>query len=156
MLRGWNGNQKTQTSRALNLLIFSVGGRRLAVRTDELAGVKKWTGISISGETRSISSVNHPDQAAPVVFDLAELLHVSVRGSSPMCVMAKHPRGILAICVDEEMPVLHSLDAAAVQPYRGEESPLVGTFESEHGRIPILSIVKLEIQAKPNLVRTEG
>ena len=126
------------------------------MRTDEMAGVKKWTGVPISGKTRSISSVDHPDQAAPVVFDLAELLHVSVRGSSPMCVMAKHPRGILAICVDEEMPVLHRLDAAAVQPYRGEESPLVGTFASEYGHIPILSVVKLEVQAEPNLVRTEG
>lgn len=157
MLRGWNGNQKPQTSRLLNLLIFAVGGRRLAVRTEELAGVKKWTGgIPVPGATPCMSSVGQPDQAMPAVFDLAKLLHASVRGSSPMWVMAKHPRGILAICVDEEMPVLHSLEAAAVQPYRGEESLFVGSFASEHGHIPILSILKLEIQAEANLVRTEG
>jgi chemotaxis signal transduction protein len=157
MLRGWNANQNKQRTRSLHLLIFSVGGRKLAVRTDELAGVRKWTeGIPVAGATPFISSVVHPDQAVPSVFDLAELLHVSVRGDAPMWVMAKHPRGILAICVDEEMPILHSLDAAAVQPYHGKEFPSIGSFSCEHGHIPILSILQLEIPTELNCVRTEG
>lgn len=146
MLRGWNGNQQKRASRSMSLLIFSVGGRRLAVKTDELAGVSKWTrGVPVAGTTPFISSAVDLDRTAFPVFDLAGLLQVSVLGDSLMCVMAKHPRGTLAICVDEEMPVLHTLDASAVQPCREGEFPLIGSFSSELGEIPILAISKLEI-----------
>ena len=114
------------------------------MKTDELAGVSKWTGsIPVASRTPFISSVVRLDQTVFPVFDLAELLHVSVRGDALLCLMAKHPRGTLAICVDEEMPVLHTLDHAAVQPYRGGEFPSIGSFTSGLDEIQILSVSKL-------------
>ncbi|MDH5252012.1 MAG: chemotaxis protein CheW [Nitrospira sp.] len=144
MLRGWNGNQQKRASRSWNLLIFSVGGRKLAVKTEELAGVSEWTGgIPIASRTPFISSIVRLGQDVFPVFDLAEMLAVSVRGESLLCVTAKHPRGTLAICVDADMPILHTLDVATVQPYSGETVPSVGSFLCELDNIPILSVSQL-------------
>lgn len=116
------------------------------MKTDELAGVAEWTGgIPVASRTPFISSVVRLDQAVFPVFDLAELLHVSVRGDSPLCVMAKHPQGTLAICIDEKMPVLHALDVAAVRPYQDGILPSSGSFLSELDEIPILSVSKLGV-----------
>jgi hypothetical protein len=61
--------------------------------------------------------------------------------------MAKHPQGTVAICIDETMPVLHTLDATAVQPYRDGKLPSSGSFSNELGEIPILSVSKLGVAA---------
>lgn len=146
MLRGANGHQRKLVVRAWNLIIFSVGGRRLAAKADELAGISKWTGsVPATREMPFVSSVIHMEQVEVPVFDLAKMLHVSVRGDSLLCLMAKHPCGTLAICIDEEMPVLHSLDPAAVQPYGGGEFPSVGSFSNGVDHIPILSMSKLGV-----------
>lgn len=116
------------------------------MKADELAGVSKWTGsIPVADGTPFMSSVIRVDQVECPVFELAELLHVSVRGDSLLCLMAKHPRGTLAICIDEEMPVLHTLDPAAIQPYLGAEFPAIGSFSNGLDHIPIISVSKLEL-----------
>jgi chemotaxis signal transduction protein len=146
MLRGANGSQRKQAVRAWNLIVFSVGGRRLAVKADELAGISKWTGSTpTTSGMPFVSSVIRVDQAEFPVYDLAAMLHVSVRGDSLLCLMAKHPWGTLAICVDEEMPVLHTLDPTAVQPYRGGEVPTIGSFSNGMDHIPILSVSQLGV-----------
>ena len=117
------------------------------MKADELAGVSRWGGsIPVSGGTPFMSSVTRLDQAELPVFDLAELLHVSVRGDALMCLMAKHPCGTLAICIDEEMPVLHALDPATLQPYSGEEFPAIGSFSNGLDQIPILSLSQLGLK----------
>ena len=144
MLRGANGNQRKQAARSWNLIVFSVGGRRLAVKAEELAGIAKWTGsMPADSGMPFVSSMIRVDQAEYPVFDLAEMLHVSVRGDSLLCLMAKHSKGTLAICVDEEMPVLHTLDPSTLQPYHGEEAPVIGSFSNGVDQIPILSIAQL-------------
>ena len=144
MLRGWNGNQRKQAARSWNLIVFAIGGRRMAVKAEELTGISKWTG-SVPAESGMpfVSSVIRVDQAEFPVFDLAEMLHVPVRGDSLLCLMAKHPCGTLAICVDEEMPVLHTLDPATLQPHRGEDLPVIGSFSNGVDQIPILSLSQL-------------
>jgi len=144
MLRGSNGSQRKQVARSWNLIVFSVGGRRLAVKAEELAGIAKWTGsIPVESGMPFVSSMIRVEQAECPVFDLAEMLHVSVRGDSLLCLMAKHPNGTFAICVDEEMPVLHALDPSTLQPYRGDEFPVIGSFSNGVDQIPILSLAQL-------------
>ncbi len=146
MLRGANGNQRKQAARSWNLVVFSVGGRRLAVKAEELRGIAKWTGsIPVTSDMPFVSSVICVDQTEFPVFDLASMLHVAVRGDSLLCLMAKHAQGTMAICIDEEMPVLHALDPTAIQPYRGEEFPVIGSFSNGVDQIPILSIAQLRM-----------
>ena len=144
MLRTGSGIQQKSASRSWNLLVFSVGGRRLAAKTDEVAGITEWKErIPVPSRTRFVSAVIRQDQAVLPVFDLAELLHVSVQGNYPLCLTAKHPRGTMVICIDEEMPTLHTLDPAAIQPHQGSEFAAIGSFSSGLDEIPIIALSKL-------------
>jgi chemotaxis signal transduction protein len=126
------------------LLIFSVGGRRLAVKTDEVAGISEWRGsIPVPSRTQFVSAVVRKDKEVFPVFDLAGLLHVRVKGEELLCLTAKHHLGAVAICIDEDMPVLHTVDASAIQAFRGGEFEAIGSFSSGLDQIPIISLAKL-------------
>jgi chemotaxis signal transduction protein len=144
MLRSSFGNKPQTGSHSCPLLIFSVGGRRLAVKTHEVAGISKWNGsIPVPSRTAFVSAVMRRDQHVFPVFNLAELLRVSVQGEQLLCLTVKHPHGAMAICIDEEMPVLHTLETAAIQAYQGGEFEAVGSFASGLDQIPIVALSKL-------------
>lgn len=145
MLRSAIGKAQTSAVRSCPLLVFSVGGRRLAVKTDEVASVSQWSGsIPVPSRTPYISAVVRRDEEVLPVYDLAAQLHVSPRGEELLCVTAKHPRGAVAICIDEDMPVLHSLESEGMRPYRGDvDCEAVGSFVSGLDEIPIISFAKL-------------
>jgi hypothetical protein len=50
---------------------------------------------------------------------------------------------MMAICIDAEMPVLHTLEVSAITPYRGHELKAVGSFLHGFDEIPILSLAQL-------------
>lgn len=144
MLRPSLRRKQTSSPQSCPVLIFSVGGRRLAVKTNEVAGISEWKGsIPVPSRTQFISAVVRKDQKVFPVFDLADLLHVTVKGEDLLCLTAKHPQGEMAICIDEDMPVLHTLDSAAIQGYQGGEFEAVGSFASGLDQIPIISFAKL-------------
>jgi chemotaxis signal transduction protein len=144
MLRSGHAHQQKATARPWNLLVFSVGGRRLAVRTEEVAGISAWKEpIPIPSRTPFVTSVIRQDQTVVPVFDLAELLHVSVVGMHRLCITAKHPDGPMAICIDEDMPILHTVDRTTIQPYRGGEVCSIGCFPLGFDEIPILAVSEL-------------
>lgn len=144
MLRGAAGRQRHTTSRMCHLLVFSVGGRKLAVKTEEIGGISAWTGsIPVPSRTPYVSSIVRREQAVWPVFDLAGMLKVRVRGDQRLCLMAKQPTGAMAICIDEEMPVLHTLDAARIRAYRSQEIEAVGCFADEFEDVPIISVARL-------------
>lgn len=144
MLRGAVGRQRLTHSPLCHLLVFSVGGRRLAVKTEEIGGVSAWTGsIPVPSRTPFISSVIRRDQAVFPVFDLAGMLKVRVRGDQRLCLMVNQAAGALAICIDEEMPVLHSLEATKIQAHRSQEIESLGCFTDEFEDVPIISVARL-------------
>lgn len=144
MLRGAVGRQRQAASHLCHLLVFSVGGRRLAVKTEEISRISVWVGsIPIPSCTPFISSVIRLDQAVFPVFDLAGMLKLRVKGKQRLCLMAKQADGVMAICIDEEMPVLHSLDAAKILAYRDNDIDTVGCFTHEFENVPIISAARL-------------
>ena len=144
MLRSSLQRKQKSGAQSCPLLIFSVGGRRLAVKTDEVAGISVWKGsIPVPSRTPFVSAVVRKDKDVFPVFDLAALLHVTVKGQELLCLSAKHHRGTMAICIDEDMPVLDTLDAAAIQAYRGGEFEAIGSFANGFDQIPIISLAKL-------------
>lgn len=144
MLRGAAGRQRQATSRMCHLLVFTVGGRKLAAKTEEIGGVSIWTkSIPVPSSTPFVSSVIRRDQTVFPVYDLAGMLNVRVKGSQRLCLMAKQPAGAMAICIDEEMPVLHSLDATKIQAYRGQDLDAAGCFADEFEEVPIISLSRL-------------
>ncbi|ULA63342.1 MAG: CheW-like domain-containing protein [Nitrospira sp.] len=146
MLRGAFGRQRVATSQRYHLVIFSVGGRRLAVKTEEVDGISPWDdSIPIPSCTPFVSAVIRRGQSVFPVFDLAGKLKVRVKGEHRLCLMAKQPDGALAICIDEDMPVLHSLEATKIQAYRNNDIDAAECFADEFEDVPILSAARLGI-----------
>ena len=144
MLRMGGKRQKHATRSSWMLLVFSVGGRRLAVKTSEVSGISEWNAsIPVGGRTPFITAVVRQDQAVLPVFDLASALRLCVQGNNPLCLRIKHPLGDMVICIDEEMPVLQTLESTAVQAYRSKDVPAEGSYASGLDEIPILAIAQL-------------
>jgi chemotaxis signal transduction protein len=144
MLRLSLGRKQKSHSQACHLLVFSVGGRRLAATIEEIARISEWKGsIPVPSRTPFVSAVvrNH-DEILPV-FNLAELFGVCVQGENPFCITAKHPSGSMAICVDGDMPILQTIDRVRIQPYRDGEFEAVGSFANGSDEIPIISFAHL-------------
>lgn len=144
MLRGTVGRQHKVGSRSCHLLVFSVGGRRLAVKTEEVGGISAWNGsLPVPSRTPFVSAVVRQEHGVFPVFNLAELLRVRVQGELTLCLLAKQPGGSMAICIDEEMPSLHTLDVASVRPYQGSEFPAAGIFSVGFEEVPIIALSRL-------------
>ncbi|HEX5544849.1 MAG TPA: chemotaxis protein CheW [Nitrospira sp.] len=144
MLRTGQKHQPETARQSWQLLVFSVGGRRLAVKTSDVSGISQWKeSIPVAGRTPYVTAVVRQGQIVLPVFDLAASLHLTVQGNNPLCLRVKHSLGEMAICIDEEIPVLHAFDAAAIQTYQGKDLPAVGSYTNGMDEIPILSISRL-------------
>ena len=144
MLRLGGNRQKQRTRASWTLLVFSVGGRRLAVKTLDVAGISAWrSSIPVGSRTPFITAVVRQDQTVLPVFDLASALGLCVQGNHPLCLRIKHRLGDMVMCIDEEIPVLHTLEPAAIQAYKGKDIPAEGRYASGLDEIPILSVPQL-------------
>jgi chemotaxis signal transduction protein len=144
MLRGARTGQRAAASKARKLLVFSVGGRRLATRAEEVVGIAPWKEtIPIVSRTPFVSALIRQEHVVLPVFDLAGLLRVSVQGRSPLCLTAAHPLGNMVVCIDEEMPVLQTCDASGIQTYQGKDLPTEESYVIGFDEIPIVSLSRL-------------
>jgi chemotaxis signal transduction protein len=126
------------------LLVFSVGGKRLAVKTSEVAGVSQWNSpIPVGSRTPFVTAVVRQGQAVLPVFDLASALRLCVEGNNPLCLRIKHPLGDMVMCIDEEMPILQTVESLELRTYREKDVPAEGSYTSGLDEIPILSISQL-------------
>ena len=144
MLRTGHKYQRETTHQSWPLLVFSVGGRRLAVKTVDVSGISLWNeSIPVAGRTSFVTGLVRHGQTVLSVFDLAAFLRLTVQGSSPLCLRVKHPFGEMAICIDEEIPILHTFDPATIQPYQNKDLPAEGSYTNGLDEIPILSVSRL-------------
>lgn len=144
MLRTGQRHQQDTARQSWQLLVFSVGGRRLAVKTSEVSGISQWIeSIPVAGRTPFVTAVVRQGLTVLPVFDLAGSLRLTVQGSSPLCLRVRHPLGEMAMCIDEEIPVLHTFDPIAIRTYQGRDLPAEGSFTNGVDEIPILSVSRL-------------
>ncbi len=144
MLRTGQKHHPETARQSWQLLVFSVGGRRLAVKTSDVSGISQWNeSVPVAGRTPFVTAVIRQGQTVLPVFDLAASLHLTVQGCSPLCLKIRHPLGEMAMCIDEEIPVLHTFDPAAIQTYQGTDLPAEGSYTNGMDEIPILSISRL-------------
>ena len=144
MLRSAREIQRKATTQSWKLVVFSVGGRKLAAKAEEVLGITKWKeSAAVPSQTPFVSSVIRSDDSLLAVFDLAGLLNVSVQGRDPLCLTVKHPRGPMGIRIDGEMPVLQTLDGSSVHPCYGEVFDSFGSFTRDNDDIPIIVLAKL-------------
>lgn len=137
-----------------SLVVFAVGGRRLAARADEIGGVRPWRrAIPIPSRTPFVGSVvRHGDEVLPV-YDLAARLGVRVAEGAPLCLIAKRRDGLMAVCIDAEIPTLHAVDPAGIRPATRQDPDVVGTCVVGGEEVPVYSLTSLGLGARPTAPR---
>ena len=145
MLRGTRGQQHTQgTKRSWNVVVFSIGGMKLAARTEDVGGVSPWTGtIPVPSRTPFVQAMMKRDNHVMPVYDLAARLNRKLIGNPLLCLVARHIDGPMAICIDADVPSLETVDAAAIRPSgRGDIESLGSVTIGEHD-VAIVAIQRL-------------
>jgi len=129
------------------LVLFSIGGQRIGACADEIAGFHVWgSDMPIPSRTPFMNRLlRYGDEVLPV-YDLAARLKVRVVDSRPLCLIARHQQGRMAICVDGEIPTLRPWDARCIGPSSSGERDVLGTYQLEAETIPIYSLATLGIQ----------
>jgi CheW-like domain len=145
MLRASKQQDKTVAAkRSWNLLVFSIGGERLAARTEDVGGIAPWiNSIAVPSRTPFVQAMLRREKELLPVYDLAARLNRSLLGDPLLCLVAKHVDGPMAICIDGDMPSLHTIDAGALQLSIRTDIETIGSFNDGNGEIPIVAIQTL-------------
>jgi chemotaxis signal transduction protein len=127
------------------LVVFQVGGRWLAARAEEVGGVWPWqtTVVPVPSGTPFVSGIVRRGEEVLPVFDLAGRLDVRVKGTKPLCLIARHRDGPVAICIDEQMPSLHPVEPGMIQQPSVSESDVIGRCQIGEETVPIYSLMTL-------------
>jgi chemotaxis signal transduction protein len=123
MLRAARGQQHAQaTKRSWNMVLFSVGGIKLAARTEDVGGISPWTqSIPVPSRTPFVHAMLKRDHDVIPVYDLATRLSRTLQGAPLLCLVARHLDGPMAICIDADVPSLETVDVVAIRPSCSED-----------------------------------
>lgn len=132
--------QTPEAPKPWSLVMFSVGGKRVAVRAEEVGGVSPWTeAMPVPSLTPYVNAVLRQGEEILPVFDFARLLMVQVSKADPLCLRARRQDGMMAICIDPDVPTLHQVEAQGVRPASSGAPGVVGICSIGSEDVPIYS-----------------
>lgn len=145
MLRAARGQQQTQTEkRSWNVVVFSIGGMKLAARTEDVGGVSPWTGsIPVPSRTPFVQAMQKRDHQVMPVYELANRLSRTLQGDPLLCLVARHVDGPMAICIDAAVPSLETVDAAAIRPIVSGDLETLGSVTIGGDDVTIVALQRL-------------
>lgn len=145
MLRGARGKQQVQvTKRSWNVVVFSIGGIKLAARTEDVGGVSPWTeSIPVPSRTPFVQAMLKRENHVMPVYDLAARLSRTLIGSPLLCLVARQLDGPMAICIDADMPSLETVDATAIRSNGSEDLETHGTVTIAGNDVAIVALQRL-------------
>lgn len=145
MLRAARGQQHAQaTKRSWNVVVFSVGGMKLAARTEDVGGVSPWTeSIPVPSRTPFVQAILKRDNHVMPVYDLAARLSRTVQGDPLLCLVARQLDGPMAICIDADVPSLETVDATAIRPNDRWDIETLGTVTIGENDVAIVELQRL-------------
>ncbi len=130
----------SKASSTWSLVVFSVGGRRLAARLEDVGGVWPWREPTlVPSRTPYVGAVLRQGHDFFPVYNLAGVLKVEIEGKEPLCLVLKTDKGPMAICIDETVPSMHAPDGAEVEPAAEDSRPQIGTCRIAGEDVPIYS-----------------
>lgn len=139
-------------SRMQGLVVFSVGGKRLAAKTDEIGGVIPWPGATVvPSDTPFIAALVRQEKRCLPVFDLAAKFNRTVKDKEPLCLLVKHMDGPLAICIDSQVPSLLMTTRASMNGRDGSDPNIAGTCEADDEELPIINLTTLGVPSNPTV-----
>ena len=145
MLRAARGQGHAQpTKQSWNVVVFSVGGVKLAARTEDVGGVSPWTkSIPVPSRTPFVQAMLKRDNHLMPVYDLAARLSRAVQGDPLLCLVASHIDGPMALCIDAGMPSLETVDASAIRPSSRGDIETLGSVRIGEDDIAIVALQRL-------------
>lgn len=145
MLRASRGQQQAQTTkRSWNVVVFSIGGMKLAARTEDVGGVSPWTGsIPVPSRTPFVQAMQKRDHQVMPVYELANRLSRTLQGDPLLCLVARHVDGPMAICIDAAVPSLETIDAAAIRPTVSGDLETFGSVTIGGDDVTIVALQRL-------------
>lgn len=136
--------QAVSAKKSWNVVVFSVGGTKLAARTEDVGGVAPWIEpIPVPSRTPFVGSMLKREKDVMPVYDLAKQLHCEPEGESLLCLVARHVDGPMAICIDSIVPSLHSVDVGQIKTSRRGDCETLGSFEDDGREIAIIALHRL-------------
>lgn len=145
MLRAARGQQHAQaTKQSWNMVLFSVGGVKLAARTEDVGGISPWTkSIPIPSRTPFVHAMLKRDKDVIPVYDLASRLSRTLQGDPLLCLVARHLDGPMAICIDADVPTLETVDVVAIRPSGSEDIETLGMVTIGGEDVAIVALQRL-------------
>ena len=145
MLRAARGQQHAQaTKRSWNVVVFSVGGMKLAARTEDVGGVSPWTeSIPVPSRTPFVQAMLKRDNHVMPVYDLAARLSRTVQGDPLLCLVARQLDGPMAICIDADVPSLETVDATAIRQNGRGDIETLGSVTIGENDVAIVALQRL-------------
>ena len=125
-------------------MVFSVGGVKLAARTEDVEGVSSWAEtIPVPSRTPFVQAMLKRDNHAMPVYDLAARLNRVVQGKPLLCLVARHLDGPMAICIDAAMPSLQAVNAASIRPNSSGDIESLGLVRIGAQDVAIVALQRL-------------
>ncbi len=133
-------------ARVQNMVVFSVAGRRLAARTEEIGGVLPWPGaIPVPSDTPLVTSLVRYEASCLPVFNLAAKFTRTAREEASLCLIVKHVDGPLAICIDAQVPSLHMVPRSQVHYHSGLDPDIAGSCVAGDEQLPLINLATLGV-----------
>ena len=145
MLRAARGQQQAQvTKRSWNMLMFSIGGMKLAARTEDVVGISPWTrSIPVPSRTPFVQAMLKRDNQVMPVYDLATRLSRKPQGEPLLCLTARHIDGLMAICIDAEVPTLETMTAADIRQTGSDDIETLSSVTIDGNDVAIVALQRL-------------
>jgi chemotaxis signal transduction protein len=125
-------------------MVFSVGGVKLAARTEDVGGLSPWTeSIPVPSRTPFVQAMMKRNNHVMPVYDLAARLSRTVQGDPLLCLVARHVDGPMAICIDADVPSLETVDATAIRPSGREDIETLGSVMIGEKDVAIVALQRL-------------
>jgi chemotaxis signal transduction protein len=135
-----------KTGNVCSLIVFSVGGRRLATRIEEVGGVWAWSEpTAVPSHTPHVRAVlRHGEEVLPV-YDLAGKLNARMTGSAALCLVVKTTQGPMVIRIDDAVPSMQAVALEDIERSDGQESLQIGTCRFGSEMVPVYSFKALGV-----------
>ncbi|HXH85725.1 MAG TPA: chemotaxis protein CheW [Nitrospira sp.] len=137
-------DQAVAAKKSWNVVVFSVGGIKLAARTEDVGGVAPWIEpVPIPSRTPYVGAMLKRDKDVMPVYDLAMRLQREPEGDTLLCLVARHVDGPMAICIDSVIPSLHNIEVNQISQSTRMDLETLGSFKNEGQNIDIVALQRL-------------
>jgi chemotaxis signal transduction protein len=124
--------------------VFSIGGVKLAARTEDVGGVSPWTEtVPVPSRTPFVQAMLKRDNYVMPVYDLAARMSRTVQGDPLLCLEVRHLDGPMAICIDAVVPSLEIVDRSAIRPNGREDIESLGSVTIGGNDVAIVALQQL-------------